>query len=340
MAISSGPDRSGQSSVALLASGPQPLDVHAALRRLGVHESEGEWVVARPDDVAAALAHPGLTVIPNGAGAQNRPAAALQARMARFSDGRDHAARRRLVERLLPAATALPDAARRHTLRHVRQRHGVIDVMPVARVVPAAVLATVLGVAAQDVDRTAALVGALCDALAPCLDPDRLRPDGDAAARELESSLARLWPAPEEVTAVISLLFQARDATAALIGNAVLARGDSAERRVEHALRTDAPVQCTRRTALDDVRLADRVIPRGAGVLVVLAAAEQGPASPPATFGTGPHACPGSAHATALAVGVVGALIQEGWRPLPGQPARFEPRPNLRMPASVLVQRA
>jgi hypothetical protein len=61
--------------------------------------------------------------------------------------------------------------------------------------------------------------GRLCDALAPSLLPDR--PSGDAAARALHESVtaAGSWN-PEQVDALISLLVQARDATAALIGGA------------------------------------------------------------------------------------------------------------------------
>lgn len=69
------------------------------------------------------------------------------------------------------------------------------------------------------------------------------------------------------------------------------------------------------------------------------AAAQHGPPSPPATFGAGPHRCPGAAHAVALATGVLTALRADGWRPVPGQPVNYEPRPNLRLPSTVLVDR-
>ena len=88
-----------------------------------------------------------------------------------------------------------------------------------------------------------------------------------------------------------------------------------------------------------DVQLGGVTVPRGAPVWVVVAAAEEGPPSQPATFGAGPHACPGAAHAVALAGGVLSALRTDRWQLVPGQSADYEPRPNLRLPAIVLVGR-
>jgi cytochrome P450 len=192
----------------------------------------------------------------------------------------------------------------------------------------------------------------------------------DAAAAELSALAAgRAGQDPERIAAVISILFQARDATAALIGLAVLAGGadgtapgrESAApgretaapgretaapgretvapgRRIEQVLRRDAPVQCTRRTARADAAIGDVVVPAGAPVWIFMAAAERG-SGIPATFGSGPHACPGAAHAAAIARPVVTVLEADGWRPAAGQRIEFEPRPNIRVPARVLVTR-
>jgi hypothetical protein len=59
----------------------------------------------------------------------------------------------------------------------------------------------------------------------------------------------------------------------------------------------------------------------------------------PATFGAGPHGCPGAAHASAIAGQVVTVLRDDGWRPVTGQRVEYEPRPNIRMPVRVLVTR-
>jgi cytochrome P450 len=129
-----------------------------------------------------------------------------------------------------------------------------------------------------------------------------------------------------------------------LIGTAVLAgtsdRRDprSAAQRVDQVLRHDAPVQCTRRTATADAAIADMTVPAGSAVWIFLATAEQG-SGMPATFGSGPHGCPGAAHATAIARQVVSVIGAEGWMPVGAQRVDYEPRPNIRVPVRVLVAR-
>jgi cytochrome P450 len=150
------------------------------------------------------------------------------------------------------------------------------------------------------------------------------------------------------VTVAISILFQARDATAALIGTALLAgrrggqRADGEARvpqRIEDVLRHEAPTQCTRRTAVADAAIGDAVVPAGAPVWIFVATAERG-TGVPATFGSGRHGCPGAAHATAIACQVVTVVEAGGWWPAAGQRIELEPRPNLRVPARVLVVRS
>jgi cytochrome P450 len=328
-----------------LATCRHPGDQYAELRARGVHCRDGAWVVARPDDVAAALASPGLSVAlphsPEGRAAQ------LQSQMARFSDGTDHARRRALVEALLPDPTGLEQQAARRAGEVLEPGRGVVDAMPVARTAPIATLAAALGVPAADVARVVTMTGRLCDGLAPPLDARPVaRTEVDAAAVLLSAS-ALVAPAgadrpadDEAVAAAVSLLFQARDATAALIGAALLinADADDADHGIARALRQELPVQCTRRTARADVEIGGTTLPRGAPVWVLLAAAETGPPAPPATFGSGPHACPGAALAEVLARGVVAGIHGAGWRAVPGQPVTYEPRPNLRLPTQVLMQ--
>jgi len=335
-------DRAADLSAGQLATGVRLAEQHARLREQGVHRRDDGWVVARAPDVTAALLSPALTVA--AADPPVGDARRLQAVMARFCDGPQHTRRRGLLEQLLPGTPGLEAAAAQRTATALRERTGVVDVMALARRVPVEVLAAALGVPPAELTAVGALVGRLCDALAPCLGAPSAEPgDGDKAAGELTAALAALGPwDDEQLTAAAGLLFQARDATAALIGAAVLDDGGPADRdpaaRVEWALRHDAPVQCTRRTAVDDVALGGVTVPGGAAVWVILAAAEQGPPSPPTTFGAGPHTCPGAAHAVALARGVLSALRTENWQPVPGQPVDYEPRPNLRLPATVLVR--
>jgi hypothetical protein len=122
---------------------------YAPLRGQPVCERAGEWLVARPDDVDAALASGALTVVP--AGEPGGAARRLQARMARFSDGAAHARRRALAEALLPAAADAEQAAWSMTSATVAGWRGRRDAMDVARRVPVAVLAAALGVEPADV---------------------------------------------------------------------------------------------------------------------------------------------------------------------------------------------
>jgi cytochrome P450 len=353
------PDQLAGLSVGELATSTAPDRWHGPLQALGTHSRDGAWVVSGHRAVSAALASSALCV--RAPAKANGPAADLLARMARFSDGPEHRRRRDLVNRLLPPVTDVARSAGARANDYLLRRAATFDIMPMARTLPAEVLARGLGLPPAEAARAAILTGLLCDAVTPALQP---RPAGagraDAAAAEVCALLstvrspgrpvrpgrpARLGSQDDEqVAAAASILFQARDATAALIGTAILA-GSAAGRelrtpsqRIEHILRREAPVQCTRRTATADAHIGDAVIPAGAPVWVFVATAERGTGMP-ATFGTGPHGCPGAALATAIARQVVAVVDAEGWRPVPGQRTDFEPRPNIRVPGRVLVAR-
>ena len=331
----------------LLATAGDLEEMHAGLRQRGAHRREGGWVIARPEEVAQALVCSALRVsathpdddVPVGG------ARGLQGAMARFSDGKQHARRRAALEGLLPAVDGLQAAAAARTTAALPDHGEVVDVMTLASTVPVTVLAAALGVPEDQVGAVADLVAQVCRALAPRLGPPVDPREGDVAADELVAVLTTVGPWDDQhVAAAAGMLFQTRDATAALIGSTLLAdhpwADDGIGAGIDATLRRQAPVQCTGRTAADDAPIGAAVIPRGAAVWVVLAAAEQGPPSPPATFGAGAHACPGAAHAIALARGVLTALDQGGWQVVPGQPVVYEARPNLRLPAAVMVQRA
>jgi cytochrome P450 len=332
--------------VAELAISSAPERWHGPLRELGTHCRDGACVVVGPRDVPAALAASSLTVAaPPSQDAQTGPAAQLLARMARFSDGPDHRRRRELLVSMLPPVPRVTTTAGARTNYYLRRRLTTFDIMPMARHLPGEVLALAMGLPPDDAERAAALTGVLCDAVTPTLVP---RPGtgsgGDTAAEALIALMGGLWDRDEErVVAAISILFQARDAVAALIGTAVLAGARAGAsfpvpRRVEDVLRGEAPVQCTRRTAVRATQIGDAMVPAGAALWVFLATAERG-TGVPATFGSGPHACPGLAHAQAIARQVVTVLEAEGWRPAPGQRTEFEPRPNVRVPNRVMVTR-
>jgi cytochrome P450 len=376
-------------ALARLATSTADISRYAPLRYQPVHETAEGWVVARPDDVAAALSSAALTVAP--AGESSGAAARLQAQMARFTDGAVHQRRRELIQELLPDAARLERDAWSMTSAGLAGRPGQWDAMELARRVPCAVLAASLGAAPQaGVTLEAAgaapeaacavadLTGKLCAVLAPRSEAgltsgNALAGEGDAAATALLAELAAPGRLPgagvanglaeaigsagvtggpesggsraeERAVAAVSILFQARDATAGLIGLALCAAAGHPQAMaadlVRLAERGDPPVQCTRRVAARPVTIGGVTIPAGALVWVLLATADRGDPWPPATFGGGPHACPARLAATALARGVVGAILGGGWHPVPGQPVSYEPRPNLRIPVSVLLERS
>lgn len=309
------------------------------------------WVIARPADVVAALASAALTV--GVAHEASGAARLLQARMARFSEGAAHGHRRALVQTLLPDPASVEWGAWSRTSAALADWRGRRDAMELARRVPVAVLADAAGVAPEAIDAVTQLTGELCAALArpagsgPGADGAGPGADGaasgDAAAAALLAAL-RGRDDEERAVAAASILFQARDATAGLIGLALSAaacppRATAAD-LVERAQRSDPPVQWTSRRAAVPVTIGDVSIPAGARVWILLAMADRGEPWPPATFGGGRHACPGRLIATALARGVVAAILDGGWRPVPGQAPRYEPRPSLRIPVSVLLERS
>ena len=189
------------------------------------------------------------------------------ARMARFSNGPEHAARRADVLAALPPAEGL---ARDAYDRTVRRADGRLDVMPLLRTIPVAVLGAALAVGDLSTE-----IGELCDhgVIAPGL-PD---------------------------VAVTSLLFQCRNATAALIANALTDGLPAAEA---------TSVVLTRRAEDTWVLLAD------------------------APFGRGAHACPGQDHALVIATAIIAALrtfevVERGPN---------DPQPNVRIPAFLIMQ--
>ena len=161
--------------------------------------------------------------------------------------------------------------------------------------------------------------------------------------RDLDREVASAGRAEREdaVANGIGFLSQAYEATAGLIGNTLVTLGRHRPRSASHTdpdelaaivrevVRYDAPVQNTRRFLARDATVAGQAMKAGDVVLVVLAAANRDPMANPEparfdplrpsrlvfTFGTGPHACPGEAIATAIAVAGVRELLISGVEP-------------------------
>jgi cytochrome P450 len=275
--------------------------------------------VADPAQVRAILADPDYRVPDPGRGAPSGTLAWLRQNVARLSNGADHERRRELAEDLLRRVdpAVLRAAARDATNAAIDGAGGrPFDAMTlVARQVPVRVLAAALDVAHPE--QATGQLAAVAAAFLPGTI-DRGTADGSVAR------LAELLPAgpDEQVAARIGLLVQAYESTAGLIGNAVAAGMAAAARPaadvVAQTVRSNPPVRFTR-----------RVTPSGETIALDLTSARDDPAGHLA-FGSGLRACPGAAHARALAEGAVGPLLSRCRRTgaetsYPGPPAPHVP---------------
>jgi hypothetical protein len=214
--------------------------------------------------------------------------AALREAMARFSSGAWHAERRAAVEMVLDA---LDPGVVRSTAFEIASRlievHKQVDaVADLAFRVPTETMLSVLQVPGDrfalvnDVPAVAEVIGRGAAASEA----------SDAATERLLAASARTG---RNATAVVSVLYQTHDATAALLVETILANH-------RHADRAPA-VNQTRRVVvtemvIDGIRLSP-------GSMVVLDLAAVG-----LEFGAGPHQCPGPAVAEAIADGIVAAI--------------------------------
>jgi cytochrome P450 len=234
--------------------------------------------------VCAALHDPCLEPPPAPASMGQGATAVLRAAMARFSSGGWHAERRAEVDRVL---RALDPGAVRSSAFEIASRllgvHKQVDaVADLAFRVPTETMLAMLGVPGNrsalvnDVRAIAEVVGRGASA----------SETSDAAAERLLAACART---DRNALAVVSVLYQTHDATAALLVETILANH-------RHAHRAPA-VNQTRRvvvteTLIDGIRLSP-------GSMVVLDLATAG-----LEFGAGPHQCPGRSVAEAIVAAI------------------------------------
>lgn len=345
-----------------------PYPYYARLLRerpLFFDESLGLWVACGADVVRQAFAHPALRVRP---AAEPVPRALVGtaagevfALLVRMNDGSFHARHRPAVQRqagrfTLPAAAraaeqAVDDLAPRSTPGDVCSR------------VPVQAMARLLGVAPDVLDATTEAVQRFAEGIAP---------GAAAAAVEQASQAARLLMAqgraeglePVHSANRIAWMQQSLDATAGLIGNALLrlraepelaAQADAGQDAMRdftaEVARWDPSVQNTRRFAAAGLPLGGAQLRPGDGVLLVLGAANRDPAlnaqpqrfwpGRPAPmslgFGSGAHRCPGERLAVEIAAAALRRLRQrhgyaaEGIRHVGYRPLANARIPNLHM---------
>jgi cytochrome P450 len=292
--------------------------------------------ISAADEVRAILADPSFVVPPAPAvpDSETGTLAWLRSLVARFCDGDGHDRRRALVERELgeldPAR--LRSAAAELTRQALTglSRDEPFDAMVLARRIPVGVLVTELGLPAGSVHGA---VEAVITAAPGYPNPDAAGPGTDASVELLAEALGAagglsaadgLSAGDAELLANrIGLLMQACDATAGLIGNALITAfvtGDaddpaSSDELVTRAISDDPPVLRTR-----------RLRPDGEAITLDISGC---------TFGAGRRPCPGADQATALAAGVLDAIVPAC--ELADQQIDYAASPNLRIPAKLLI---
>lgn len=129
---------------------------------------------------------------------------------------------------------------------------------------------------------------------------------------------------------LVGVLSQTYEATAGLVGNSIVAlmrdpakAALPAARLVADVMRSDPPIQNTRRFAAQDVSIGGARIEAGQAILVLLAAAGKG-------YGAGAHGCPGQALSQTIAAAAVDVLLRDG-APAP-MAWRYRPSVNARIP--------
>jgi len=309
------------------------------------------WIVNRYSQVTAVLDDPSFLVL--AAEAADSGIRWLRGSVSRFTNGPDHAHRRERVETMLrdldPVALRAEATVRTGAVLD-GAASGTVDVMAsLARAVPLAVLAHALAIEGG----TDALVRAVA-VVAAAYPPGAAVESEQHADDAVAQLVAQLGARDETAVAQLTVLVQACDATAGLIGNGLnialrlpqpLADVDSL---LSETLRYSPPVRNSRRVASVDCKLGETTIAQGSTVLLDFEAANRDPEifSAPhrfqpgrerryLTFGHGFRSCPGSDHAFALAAGVVEVVLARCTALTPT--VDYEPSPNLRVPAALEI---
>src|SRR6185295_4817744 len=303
------------------------------------------------------------------------PAGEIFGRLVRMNDGAGHEAMKQAVGGALaaldlPALAEQSALAARNLAAEVGLANGPERLMDFLFDLSPHAVASRLGARQEDLPEIALDVAAFVHCLAPGSTPEEIESGKVAADRLIErferlldeqqaaggegllAQLAEgakranrasglgLDPGETRKRAVmngIGFLSQAYEATAGLIGNALvtLAAEPQARARVEsdpglvrpflkEVIRFDPPVQNTRRFLAADGEIAGREVKKDDAILVVLAAANRDPAANPDpdrfdldrtnrrsfTFGLGIHGCPGEEWATTIAAAGVAEILR------------------------------
>ncbi len=323
------------------------------------------WVAARATVVSEAFASNACRVRPIGepvpANLDGQPAGEIFAHLVRMNDGSCHDRPKLALERALAAIpTSEVNARAHHTAMHAAPTS--LDPAALNAWVfntPIALVFNLLGFPADErsaiVDWTRQFVACLsplstpeqlstASAAATLLRSrmhsllDSIDPDSDNLISSVRDQAASVgWVDNASIVAnLIGLLSQTYEATAGLIGNAIVALArqptllgevrvltDGWDQLVHETSRYDSPVQNTRRFVVEPTAIGGVDLVPGAVVLLVLAAANRDPHANPDperfrlerpdrcvfSFRRGAHACPGEALARIIAATALSALF-------------------------------
>ena len=317
-------------------SHPQPYPWYAQLSAIFFDESLQLWVVRDPALVREALRHPQLRVRPRAEpvprALQGRPAGEVFALLVRMNDGEFHPRHRPDVEaRIGGLSEEDVEAAAEAATRDVAQRLSadeMLSAIPVQTIATLLRRGSALRALTADLRGTVQAVIDFAQGIAAGAKEDAIG-KADAAARMLmaqgeQEGLSRVQAANR-----IALMQQSLDATAGLIGNAIVEwQRNGGELRgteiVERVAREDPAIHNTRRFAAQDIELGDQRIASGQGLVLLLMEGHG--------FGQGAHACPGETLAIRIAAAALRALRDTGTLQRLGPVRGYRPLPNARIP--------
>jgi cytochrome P450 len=313
-------------SVLAAPSHPDPYPWYARLRAqqpLFFDAAIGLWVAAEPALVEQALREPMLRVRPPAEPVPKAlvggAAGEVFAQLVRMTDGEFHARHR--PEVAAAAGRFDTTSVLRASSAAARDLASRVDANALLTALPVQAMARLLGVADAELDRTVAWVHDFTAGIAASADASAVQRANAAAQALMSQGEAEGLPRVAAANR-IALMQQALDATAGLIGNAVVAaQRQPAEQDfvalVEGVAQRDPAVHNTRRFAAADLVLGGQRIAAGQGMVLLLLEG--------LGFGSGAHACPGERIAKAIAAAGLQALSPvshcfgelKGYRPLP-----------------------
>ncbi|MDP9024684.1 MAG: hypothetical protein M3N13_04855 [Candidatus Eremiobacteraeota bacterium] len=336
---------------AVTAREPYEYYRRLALERPFAFDREiGSWVATSSDAVEAALSDPLLRVRPREepipqaiAGSTLRQ---TYGRLARMTEGTDHA---RIKPKVVTALSVF-DSARVALISGRCANALALDLPPndadtlntYLYDVSGQTLATLLEI--ENDPCVLQWIASFARAIGPTAGLEDVAA-GIVAADRLRFALG-IFDDDDIGANALGYLFQTYDATAGLIGNAIVrlienpdlyeaAKSDPATlaRILREAARYDPPIHNTRRFAAQETTVMGEHVGAGDTVLVILAAANHDPrAEQSYTFGFGGHECPGAHIALATAQSGIGAILRSGIDLSQFTLASYRPSVNARVP--------